>query len=181
MRFLKGLWDSAKIVVVVLVSAVAIRYLVLQPFQVEGASMEPNLQSGQLMLVEKLSYRLHAPKRGDIIVFHYPLSPRVDYIKRIIGLPGETIRISEGRVLVDNRLLEESYLPAETKTTIAGIDAPYESTLGPEQFFVLGDNRPHSSDSRNWGPLDRRFIIGRSGFILYPANSFRAIASPNYH
>jgi signal peptidase I len=181
MRRFSGVFEVLKVLAIVLVTAVVIRYFVLQPFQVEGSSMEPNFHSGQLILIEKFTYRFHPAHRGDVIVFHYPNQPSIDYIKLIIGLPGETVRLDSGKVYVDNQPLNERYLPAGEQTFITNTDmTPYEISLGPTQYFVLGDNRDRSSDSREWGPLDQHFIIGRSSVIFYPADSFRAVASPSY-
>ncbi len=143
--------------------------------------MEHNFHNGEYLFVEKTSYHLHSPKRGDVIVFDYPRDTRFKYIKRIIGLPGETIRIQDGLVMVNGEALAEKYLPGDQKTIVEGNPAlSYEITLENDQYFVMGDNRDHSSDSREWGPLEKHFIIGRSALVLYPNSSFHAIASPSY-
>lgn len=170
-----------KVVAIVFVCAFIIRFFFVQPFVVEGSSMEPDFHDGEYILIEKFGYRVHEPKRGDVIVFHYPNNPSIAYIKRIVGLPGETVQISGGKVSVNGTPLSEMYLAQSEVTYVAkDPDQPYEVTLGSEQFFVMGDNRQHSSDSREWGPLHKRFIIGRSALVLYPSDQFQAIASPKY-
>ncbi|MDP3992833.1 MAG: signal peptidase I [bacterium] len=174
-------WEILKVVVIVFVSAIIIRGFVAQPFIVEGSSMEPDFHNGEYLLVEKLGYHLRQPARGDVIVFKYPNDPSINYIKRIIGLPGETVRVFENQVFVNGKILTEQYLSPDERTIVSqNPEAPYEVALNGDQFFVMGDNRQHSSDSREWGPLGRDFIIGKSAFVLYPRQNFAAIASPSY-
>jgi signal peptidase I len=130
-------------------------------FRIESISMAPNLQPGQYVIVDKLSYRFGSPQRGDVVVFQYPLAPDKDYIKRIIALPGETISIANGVVIVGGQALAEPYiasLPLQGGTW----------TLGPDQYFVMGDNRNNSSDSRSWGPLARQYLIGKAVLVYWP-------------
>ncbi|MEK7171226.1 MAG: signal peptidase I [Patescibacteria group bacterium] len=174
-------WEILKVVAIVFVFSIIVRVFIAQPFVVEGSSMEPDFHNGEYLLVEKMSYRLKKPVRGDVIVFRYPNNPSVNYIKRIIGLPGETVRIVNGTVEINNKLLAEEYLSLDEKTLIAqNPETPYEVTLTTDQFFVMGDNRQHSSDSREWGPLGRNFIVGKSTVILYPRQNISAVASPSY-
>ncbi|MCR4277400.1 MAG: signal peptidase I [Candidatus Berkelbacteria bacterium] len=174
-------WEILKVVAIVFVSAIIIRGFVAQPFIVEGSSMEPDFHNGEYLLIEKLGYHLHNPVRGDVIVFKYPNNPEVNYIKRIVGLPGETVRIFENQVYVNGTKLFESYLSPDEKTIVSqSPETPYEVALSNEQYFVMGDNRQHSSDSREWGPLGRDFIIGKSALVLYPRQNFSAVASPTY-
>ncbi len=158
-------------VVLAIVIVIPIRLFVAQPFVVEGDSMHPTFESGDYLIVDQLSYRLADPKRGDVVVFRYPNNPSVFYIKRIIGLPGETVHIDRGATTITKTdgteiTLDESYVVAE--------DATYtrELPLGPDQFFVMGDNRPRSSDSRTWGALPREDLMGRAYIRLLPAGSF---------
>lgn len=155
-------------VVLAIVIVVPIRLFVAQPFVVEGESMHPTFETGDYLIVDQLSYRLGDPKRGDVVIFRYPNNPSVFYIKRIIGLPGETVHIDRGETSVTKTdgtelTLDESYVVAE--------DATYslDRTLGPDQFFVMGDNRPKSSDSRSWGALPREDLMGRAYIRLLPA------------
>ncbi|QQG50230.1 MAG: signal peptidase I [Candidatus Berkelbacteria bacterium] len=181
MRRFSSLVEVVKVVAIVFLSAIVIRTFVFQPFVVEGSSMEGNFHNGEYLFIEKISYKLKVPKRGDVIVFRYPRDVRYNYIKRVIGLPGETIQIKNGHVYVAGELLKEDYLKNDEGTFVDNNrDLDYEVTLEKGQYFVMGDNRGHSSDSREWGPLDERFVIGRSALVLYPHASFRAIASPTY-
>lgn len=134
--------------------------------------MEPSYYHGEYLFIEKVSYRLHEPKRGDVIVFKYPNNPNINYIKRIVGLPGETISIKDGKVYIDNQLLAEPYLETDTVTTVEkDPGATYEITLPSDRYFMLGDNRDHSSDSRNGWLLPEDFIVGRSAITIYSQNN----------
>lgn len=147
--------------------------LTVQNFRVEGPSMMPTLQNSQYILVDKAIYYLHPPQRGDIIVFIAPPNTSQDYIKRVIGVPGDTVRVdATGNVTVDGVRLDEPY--------VADLDNPYGPhtwTLGPNQYFVLGDNRGDSSDSRAWGPVPRGNIIGKAAMVYWPAPDLHFIQS----
>jgi len=168
MRFIGSAFkEIVTFIVLAVLIVVPIRVFIAQPFVVEGASMHPTFESGDYLIVDQLSYRFEDPKRGDVIVFRYPNKPSVFYIKRIVGLPGETVAVERGIVTITRTdgttlTLEETYVVAE--------DATYNqtTTLGPEQYFVMGDNRPKSSDSRSWGPLPKEDIMGRAFFRLLP-------------
>ncbi len=146
--------------------------LAFQNFRIEGHSMEPNLHHGQFLIVNKLVYYLHPPERGDVVVFHSPQNPRKDFIKRVVGLPGEEVEIREGRVFVNDVRLEETY-----------IARPSNPSWGPEvvgefEYFVLGDNRSNSSDSRNWGMLDGDAVIGKAWISYWPPQHWSIV--PHY-
>ena len=130
-------------------------------FRVEGDSMQPTIHPEQYVLLDKISYKLSSPQRGDVIVFHYPLDPQRDFIKRVIGLPGETVTVAGGVVSVNGQPLREPYIAAPPN---------YQNTwtVGPDQYFVLGDNRNSSSDSHSWGMLDRKHLIGKAVLIYWP-------------
>jgi signal peptidase I len=131
--------------------------------------MEPNYHNNEYLFIEKLSYRFREPKRGEVIVFKYPNNHTINYIKRIIGLPGDSLRIENGSVYVNGELTAENYLPAGTKTVLnRSPDTPYEIIIPAREFFVMGDNRSHSSDSREGWLVDENLIIGRSAATLYP-------------
>jgi len=156
-------------------------YLFLvQPHRVQGLSMVPTFESGELLLTEKLSYRLYRPQRGDVIVFEAPVSRNADFIKRIIGLPGETVKIEDGSIYINGQKLEENYTssPTQGNETV---------TVGSNEYFVLGDNRSASSDSRSFGTIKKRTIRGKAWLVYWPifksASSFgaRIISSVNYH
>lgn len=140
-----------------------------QSFRVDGASMQPGLHTDEFVIVDKMSYLFQSPQRGDVIVFHYPLDTSKDFIKRIIGLPGDTIHITSTSVIVDGQTLHEPYisLPSNFEN--------YTWNLGPDQFFVMGDHRDNSLDSRSWGPLDRSFIIGKAVAVYWPVNDWELI------
>jgi len=143
----------------------AIVFLVLNTatgrFQVRGSSMEPTLHDGQYLVISKLIYWIHSPERGDVTVFHPPNNPADDYIKRIVGLPGEQVEIKNGAVWVDGVLLDESYI------TDAGSYSG-EWRLEDGEYFVLGDNRDNSSDSHSWGLLPEGNIVGKAWLCYWP-------------
>ncbi|MGD2057997.1 MAG: signal peptidase I [Anaerolineales bacterium] len=139
--------------------------------RVEGISMEPNLHEGQFVIVSRLAYRWDIPQRGDIIVFRYPLSPDRRFIKRVIGLPGDTVSIQSGEVFVNGQELDEPYLAVTPRYS-------GEWTINENEVFVLGDNRNNSSDSQNWGTLPLENIIGKAFLIYWPPTEAGVI--PHY-
>ncbi len=168
---------------------------VVQNFMIEGSSMEPNLHTGQYIMVNRLvylhvdlnlrrwlpgaenetarlAYLFHAPQRGDIVVFEYPRDTSRDFIKRVIGLPGEMVEIRNGQVLIDGIPLEEPYLPGSARAQM-GAMAPVR--VPDDAVFVMGDNRGNSSDSRTWGPLPLDKIVGQAWFIYWPQQSWGLI------
>lgn len=130
-------------------------------FVVEGQSMEPNVHTGEFILVTKTSYWFSEPGRGDIIVFRFPNNPKEDFIKRIVGLPGDNIELQNGQFLINGEPLEELF--GTIPTTSSGM-----WSMGQEEYFVVGDNRANSSDSRSWGPLGRQAVIGKAWLIYWP-------------
>lgn len=165
--------DLLKTGVIVFIFAFLLRYFVIQPYIVDGESMMPTYQNHEYLLAEKTSYLTGDPKRGDVVIFRYPKNPTLNYIKRIIALPGEKITINNSQVTVFNsqypegKILSEDYLPTNTKT-LTFEPGNFEKTLGDREYFVMGDNREHSSDSREWGVLPRENILGRSWVTLVP-------------
>jgi signal peptidase I len=158
------------IVMTVLIFA-AVR-LMVQNFRIEGNSMEPNLHHGQYLIIEKMTYRFSEPKRGDVVVFHYPSNPNRDFIKRIIGVPGDTVQIQRGQVLINGTSVQEPYGP---------YPASYRwgpGVVGEDQYFVLGDNRNNSSDSHSWGMLPEELIVGRAWFSYWPVTEIGIV--PHY-
>lgn len=169
-KFFENLFDLVKTVVAVLLAVFLLRAFVFQPFVVEGASMEPNFQDGEYLVVERISYLFRDPRRGDVVVFRFPSNPSLNYIKRIVGLPGEEIDIENGTVLVNKKASNEPYiLPGST--FLSGFEQE-EWSLKAREYFVLGDNRSHSSDSREWGVVPRVNIVGRAFFVVYPLRDF---------
>lgn len=154
-------------IIAALLSLLIITFVV-QAFYIPSGSMEPTLQIGDRMLVSKLSYRLSAIHRGDVIVFHYPLNPGKDFVKRGVGLGGETVELRDGVVLINNTPIKELY-----PTALAGSDRSCTSNYGPQkvpagQLFVLGDNRCNSEDSRFFGFVPRDNVVGKALFIYWP-------------
>ncbi len=149
--------------------AVAATLFVMQGFCVSGECMQPHLFTGERVLANKLVYHFASPHRGDIVIFDYPKDTRQIFVKRIIGLPGETVAIQNGQVMIDGRRLPEPY-----KTFAAHGDMAPQFILH-DQFFVMGDNRDVSDDSRYWGDLPRRDIIGRAVACYWPPRRFHAL------
>ena len=136
---------------------------------VRGSSMSPGIHDGDRILVDHLSYVFQDVRRGDIVVLQYPLDPRLDYIKRVVGLPGDEIRILGGRVLVNGSVLDEPYVDEQDAATdVAAI-------VEPDHFFVLGDNRPHSSDSREFGQVPRVYLRGKVDLRVWPPSRAGAL------
>jgi signal peptidase I len=165
-EFVDFLMDSLKILIIALIIVIPIRTFLFQPFIVKGVSMEPNYRSGDYLIIDEFSYRLREPQRSEVIVFEYPLNPSSKYIKRIIGLPGETIEIKNGEVYVtkNNELtkIEESIYLSMEDIKNWSINNNFNSLeLKENEYFVMGDNRNYSSDSRRWGVLPKENIIGR--------------------
>ncbi len=168
--FASALKEIVFFIVPALLIVIAIRLFVAQPFVVDGESMHPTFENGNYLIVDELTYHFELPQRGDVIVFRYPGNTKIFYIKRIIGLPGETIHINSGVVSITKTdgttiTLTEPYAVVQ--------DATYtlNTTLGPSDYFVMGDNRPQSSDSRVWGPLPSYDIIGRVFLRIFPPNA----------
>ena len=166
-QFLLPILEILEILAVVLVAIYIIYGFVAQPFLVQGASMEPNFSTGDYLLVDEMTYRLREPERGEIIVFKNPNNESEFFIKRIIGLPGEQVIVSDGNVLINGELLSEKYLVPGTEVT-----GEYVFQLGEGQYFVMGDNRPQSYDSRRWGSLGENLIVGMVRLRFWPPSEF---------
>jgi signal peptidase I len=136
--------------------------------RVDGASMEPTLFNGELVIVNKLAYRLGVPARGDIIVFHYPRDPSQEFIKRVVGLPGDQVNITDGHIYVNGQRLEEPYI--SISPNYLGNWSVLEN-----QLFVLGDNRNNSLDSHNWGTVPMDYVIGKALFIYWPLSTLGVV------
>ncbi|HWE66181.1 MAG TPA: signal peptidase I [Acidimicrobiales bacterium] len=175
------------VLVVALVLAVLLRLFVVQTFFIPSGSMEPTLKIGDRILVNKLSYHLHSVHRGDIVVFKRPAdencggAPVADLVKRVIGLPGETISVTKGiqsYVVVDGKRLDESWLPSSVQGqsfpgpegTPYSLSKPY--VIPADHYFVMGDNRTQSCDSRYWGPISRSLIVGKVELRIWPISTF---------
>ncbi len=141
-------------------------------FRIEGQSMEPNLHDGEYVLIDKVSYVLHPPQRGDVIVFLRP--DEHDFIKRIIGVPGDTVEVRDGRVYVNGQALDEPYLNQPTRQNMAVVK------VGPGHYFVLGDNRNNSSDSRSFGAISVQDIVGRAWLVYWPPSDWGIVPHHTY-
>lgn len=164
MKFFKEL---IKLVFLSLLIVVPFRLYIAQPFIVEGASMVPTFETGDYLIVDEISYRFKTPERGSVLIFKYPKDPKKSFIKRVIGLPNEIISISDGQITITNTqhpdgfVLDEPYVKLSTKDNL-------EYTLKRNEYFVLGDNRASSADSRIWGPVPEGNIIGRPIIRFFP-------------
>lgn len=176
-KLLLTVFELIKIAALAALIVIPIRYFIFQPFFVRGASMEPNFSDFDYLIVDEISYRFREPKRGEVVIFKSPQNPSSRFIKRIIGLPGEKVMVKEGRVFIEDqgqvRKLKELYLPSSISTP-----GDLELTLNRDQYFVLGDNRPFSSDSRRWGTLPEDKIVGRAWFRLWPLPALAKIDTP---
>lgn len=149
----------------------------MQTFVVQGKSMEPNFFNRDYLLVDKISYRFSEPHRGQIVVFRNPENRRVDFVKRIIGLPKEKVTIREGTITIDDSQLKEPYL----SSTVAESEAePLEVTLADQEYFMLGDNRENSLDSRRIGAIGKHDIVGRVFVRVLPLDRFELAREPSY-
>ncbi|OGL96136.1 signal peptidase I [Candidatus Uhrbacteria bacterium RIFOXYB12_FULL_58_10] len=174
-----------EVVQIVIISAaiiIPIRYFLIQPFYVKGASMEPNFYDHEYLIIDELSYRMRDPMRGEIVVFRYPRDPSQFFIKRVVALPGETVEVSGGQVVIYNdeypngkALDEEVYLDDELT------QGKKKLTLGDEEYFVLGDNRDESLDSRSFGPVMRSEMIGRVWVRGLPLSRIGTFEIPEYN
>jgi signal peptidase I len=174
-KLVKVLWEAIKIVAITLIIIIPIRLWIMQPFFVSGASMEPSFDNGDYLIIDELTYHFEQPSRGDVIVFKYPEDPSQYYIKRIIGLPGETVEIQDGQVYIYNKDNANGFLLEQSSYGIQGFTfGNMKTTLDNNQYFVMGDNRSLSSDSRRWGPVNRNLIIGKVLLRALPVNKFQA-------
>src|SRR3954453_15298152 len=169
-----GLRDILETVLLTLVIFLGVR-LVVQNFRVEGSSMEPTLHSNQYLLVNKATYVVGQPQRGDIIVLRFPLDPKRDFIKRIVGLPREQVEVKGGSVYVNGHALVEPYILQAP----AYIYPP--TTMPPDQYFVLGDNRNNSDDSHVWGGLPSHDIIGKAWVSYWPPSTWGTVSHDDVH
>jgi signal peptidase I len=169
-------WDTIKSVlreVIETVLLTVVIFLLIQTvvrnFRVVGTSMEPNLHDGQYLIVDKISYRLGKPQRGDVVVFEPPNKPGEDYVKRVIALPGELVEIQNGQVFINHQPLDEPYIVRPGSYTYEG------RRIGLDELFVLGDNRNSSSDSHNWGMLSQDKVVGKAWISYWPPKQWGVI------
>lgn len=177
------IWDLAKVFFTAFVLVwLIIRPFIAEPFVVSGNSMVPNFHNREYLIVQKISYRFNTPERGDVIVFKYPLDPEQYFIKRIIGLPGDTVTVEQGRVIITNQehpngfVLDEKYLPNQNVT----LGRPDPVSIDDNHYYVLGDNRLQSSDSRAWGLLPKSDMVGKVFLRVLPLKLFGVIQHYTY-
>lgn len=177
----KFFWEIIKAFLIALVIIIPIRYFLIQPFFVRGASMEPTFEDGEYLIVDQLSYRFREPVRGEVIVFRYPNQPYQFFIKRIIGLPGETVRVQEGKVVIQNQKHPEGVTLDESPYLVSDMHTggQVNVTLQKDEYFVMGDNRAVSSDSRAWGPVPRFDVIGRTWIRAFPVDRISVFLPPH--
>jgi signal peptidase I len=178
-RRLSAAWDASEVIVISLAVALFVRFFIAQPFLVSGASMEPSFHNGNFLIVDELSYRFNEPERGDVIIFHYPGNEKEYFIKRIIGLPGETLTVNGNAVTISTNQgdleLREPYIKEDGR-----LPTSKTVTLGSDEYFVMGDNRGNSFDSRSWGPLSKDEIAGIARVRVFPFSQFGVVSSPTY-
>ena len=178
-KLLSFVWEVAKIVIIAAIIVIPIRYFLFQPFFVRGQSMDPNFENGDYLIIDEISFHLRAPERGEVIVFKYPQDPSQRFIKRIVGLPGETVEIKDNKVMIYKegqlQVLNESSYLSDLST-----GGDLRITLEEDEYFVLGDNRPFSFDSRRFGILPEENIIGRVVFRAWPFAAMAKFGIPSY-
>ncbi len=162
----ESFFDLIKFALIAIIIVVPLRVYVAKPFIVSGQSMQPTFENGEYLIIDQVTYKIEEPMRGDVVVFRYPNDLSKFYIKRIVGLPNEIITLSDGKLFVTDQdgletSIEEPYIAIQSHEN-------FRQTLNEGQFFVMGDNRPASHDSRFWGPLNEKLIIGRPLIRLFP-------------
>lgn len=174
--------DMLEVVVFAIAIFLFLYLLVLQPHKIRGQSMEPNFQDGEYLLTDKITYRLHQPKRGDVVVFEAPGTNGEEFIKRIIGLPLEKVMLKSGTVFINNQPLNENYLDSGLETESGIFLKEGEEIVVPDNFFfVMGDNRNASSDSRTWGFVAKNKITGRAWITYWPLPKLGFIEAVSYN
>ncbi len=168
------IFEGVKVILISLAIILPIRYFLVQPFIVQGASMEPNFHDREYLIINEIEYRLGDPERGEVVILKDPLNPQIYFIKRVIGLPGETVDVKKGRVFINDQELAEAYVED------FGIDTFDTVKLNDSEYYVMGDNRTNSFDSRRFGPVTRKSIIGRVWFRGWPWDKISTFNLPKY-
>lgn len=161
------IWEVVKFFIIAAIIVIPIRTFIAQPFIVSGSSMDPTFANGQYLIVDQLSYNLGKPERGDVVILRYPLDPSIFFIKRVIGLPDETVTIKDGVVSITSPENKLGFTLDEPYVEFAKSDSSIKE-LGGDEYFLMGDNRAASSDSRVWGPAPEDLIIGKAFIRLLP-------------
>src|SRR3989338_3315005 len=173
--------DFLETIVVALSIFVVVYLFIVQPHEVKGNSMEPNFHNNEYILTDKISYKFGQPQRGDVVIFKAPTNPDIDYIKRVIAVAGERVRIEKGDIYINGQQLSEPYLNDRTLLFPGSSIKDGEEIVVPdEHLFVLGDNRPHSSDSREFGPIPKRSVIGRAFLRYWPPQMFGLLPKASF-
>jgi signal peptidase I len=181
-NFLIFVKEIVKVTVISLAIILPVRYFLIQPFYVKGASMEPNFHDHEYLIIDEITYRFTPPERGQVVVFRYPRNPQEYFIKRVIALPGEQVQIKDGVITIFNAShpegfsLDESYLPRDLLTSNQSEE---KISVGADEYFVLGDNRNASKDSRSFGAVNTSFITGKVLFRGWPLNEI-TVFNKNY-
>lgn len=173
-----------EVVQIVLISSaiiIPIRYFLVQPFYVKGASMEPNFYDHEYLIIDEITYRFREPARGEILVFKYPRDPSQFFIKRLIGLPGETVEVSDGHIIIYNDAYPNGVVLEEEYLSHVETGGKERVTLGADEFYVLGDNRDSSLDSRSFGAVSENELIGRVWFRGLPISRMTTFDVPDYN
>jgi len=181
-RAVAAVFDFLQGIVVVLALLVMVYLFIMSPQEINGASMEPNFHNGEYILTNKILYKFREPTRGDVIIFKSPANKEVDYIKRIIGLPGDTVSLKNNTFYVNNQIVVEPYLAPGTPIFGGSYLGEGQSiVVPPGTFFLAGDNRSHSSDSREFGPIAQEDFIGTAIFRYWPFSQLGTLPHPTYN
>ena len=184
-KLFSSVLEVVEVLAIAVLAVFAIRTFLVQPFLVSGESMDPTFKNGDYLLVDELTYHIRQPERGEVVVFRYPKDESTFFIKRIIGLPGDTVKIENGNVVIYNQAhpngetLDEKYLPTGTMTTIRPLETP-TYIVGTGQYLVLGDNRQFSYDSRDWGLVSTKEVVGVVRLRLWPVAQATVFSAPIY-
>ncbi len=178
--FLVFALEVIQIVVIAALIIWPIRAYLVKPFYVRGASMEPTFSDKQYFLIDEITYRFHEPKRGDVVVFKYPLNTDEFFIKRIVGMPGDRISVANGKVIISNAERSDGVILDEEYTAFAHTSGNEDITLNPDEYFVMGDNRSASLDSRNFGPVNEQFLVGKVWLRGWPLDMISTFDNPEY-
>ncbi|MBU1037080.1 signal peptidase I [Patescibacteria group bacterium] len=178
------IWEVAKVVIISLAIIIPVRMFVVQPFIVEGASMLPNFHDGEYLVVDEISYRFSDIQRGDVVIFRPPNHPTVYYIKRVIGLPGESVEIKDGSIYIYDSFHQEGIKLSEEDYLVNPVYIPGDKskvTLGDNEYYLVGDNRGNSLDSRSFGPVEVERIQGKVFLRALPLDRFSFFKTPVYN
>lgn len=180
-RAIAAIFDFLQSIVIVLSVMVMVYLFIMSPQEINGASMEPNFHNGEYILTNKVIYKLYSPHRGDVVIFKSPRNKEIDFIKRIIALPGERVRLSENAFYINGQKLNETYMPTDVYIFGGSFLRENQEIIIPEsKFFVIGDNRPHSADSREFGPIAKEDFIGKAFLRYWPFAEAGLILQPRY-